>query len=76
MGPQAVTTKEKLVLSWPVWLNDVFPSSREAKPAGKQNWVRVFVSACVWVACVCCVCVCVLLYVCECNVALISVHAC
>lgn len=68
MGPQAVTTKEKLVLSWPVWLNDVFPSSREAKPAGKQNWVRVFVSARV--------CVCVLLYVCECNVALISVHAC
>lgn len=60
MGPQAVTTKEKLVLSWPVWLNDVFPSSREAKPAGKQNLVRV----------------CVLPYVCECNGALVPVHAC
>lgn len=59
MGPQAVTTKEKLVLSWPVWLNDVFPSSREAKPAGKHNWVRVFVSARVCV----CVCVCCCMYV-------------
>lgn len=50
LGPQAVTTKEKLVLSWPVWLNDVFPSSREAKPAGTQNWVcvRVCVAVCMW----------------------------
>lgn len=31
-SPQAVTTKEKLVLSWPVWLNDVFlPIRGEAR---------------------------------------------